>query len=120
MNQPYELEFADINDVVSDVKIDGYEIENITQSLLEQMGKDDNETKSRRLDAVVGSVHCEADIYEEYSGRGMYGKKCVGITTNKPMEVIETAAQYGITGAVTDSMGMDTIVYWPKIQYVSE
>lgn len=50
-----------------------------------------------------------------YSGRGMYGKKCVAIVTNDPESVIEAAGAQGITGAYTDSFGLDMIVYWPGI-----
>lgn len=60
-------------------------------------------------DIVGGSV------YEEYSGRAMYGKTCVGITCEhcKTVECIEQAAIRGLSGAQFDSMGLDVIVYWP-------
>jgi hypothetical protein len=50
-----------------------------------------------------------------YTGRGMYGKTCVGITCYDRMECVEAAIAHGIRGAVTDSMGKGFIVYWPKI-----
>ncbi|MBX3473079.1 MAG: hypothetical protein KF754_01705 [Planctomycetes bacterium] len=50
-----------------------------------------------------------------YSGRGMYGAQCLGITTEYPNSVIEDAGAAGIKGARQDSMGLKTIVYWPKI-----
>lgn len=51
----------------------------------------------------------------EYSGRGMYGTSCLGITTGDPIGCIEEAAARGITGAMRDSMGKRYIVYWPDI-----
>lgn len=50
-----------------------------------------------------------------YSGRGMYGERCLGITTKQPNSVIEDAGAAGIKGARQDSMGLSTIVYWPNI-----
>lgn len=86
--------------------------------------------------------------YPEYSGRCMYGRKCLGVTTDNP-----TAAVTYIIGAVlsnlrdipeeelpseelidcmervidqlgmgsrTDSMGLDSILYWPDITLTPE
>ena len=75
-----------------------------------------------------------------YSGRGMYGKYCLGVTTDNPIEVAAQAvaravenvqmdhpkANLGIEArriadevgdASTDSMGLDVIVYWPGVPY---
>lgn len=38
-------------------------------------------------------------IYEGYSGRGMYGRKCYGITTTNPERCIEEAVARGIREA---------------------
>lgn len=54
----------------------------------------------------------ELSFREQYSGRSMYGKSCVGIVCDNPNDVI---AELGIPGAKTDDMGRSTIVYWPKI-----
>ena len=56
------------------------------------------------------------ELYPDYSGRGMYGAKCVGIVCADPTEVIELAAARGLRGSCRDSMGKDFIVYWPDIQ----
>lgn len=50
-----------------------------------------------------------------YSGRGMYGAQCLGVTTEYPNSVMEDAGAAGIKGARQDSMGLKTIVYWPHI-----
>jgi hypothetical protein len=54
--------------------------------------------------------------YQEYSGRGMYGAYCAGISGDYAMPIIEAAAAAGITGARQDSLGKGAIVYWPSIQ----
>ncbi len=55
-----------------------------------------------------------------YSGRGMMGKECVGITCDNMIECVEQAAIRGIFGARYDSMGYSYIVYWPKYTGESE
>jgi hypothetical protein len=50
---------------------------------------------------------------EGYSGRGMYGRTCVGIVTESPNDCI---AAVGIKGAQLDNMGMKYIVYWPNVK----
>ena len=67
-----------------------------------------------------------------YSGRGMYGKECLGVTVDRETSVFQLAAQI-ITasddpGAMADflsdvrvaedSMGMGTIVYFPRIDWI--
>lgn len=55
-------------------------------------------------------------VRSSYSGRGMFGKTCYGIVCRAPITVIESASAKGLTGALTDDMGMQSIVYWPKIK----
>ncbi len=50
-----------------------------------------------------------------YSGRFMYGKRCVGIDTNDPDLVRQLAEDYGISAPTQDSMGLDYILYWPEV-----
>ena len=58
--------------------------------------------------------------YNDYSGRGMFGAVCVGITSDNVGQTIEDAASHGIFGAKWDSLGMSSIVYWPKYNSSSE
>ena len=51
----------------------------------------------------------------EYSGRGMYGRTCIGVRTDYPEDLI---AEAGVKGARTDSMGKSEIVYWPSVEFV--
>jgi hypothetical protein len=70
-----------------------------------------------------------------YSGRGMYGKECLGVDTDRSemrvaaeliRAVIETKEEfddslYELAGILedtqTDSMGMGIIMYWPNIPF---
>ena len=60
-----------------------------------------------------------ADIkWRDYSGRGMYGVSCVGVSCGRAHtegEVLE--AVRNVPRALTpnrDSLGMGTILYWPS------
>lgn len=72
---------------------------------------------------LFNKIALEADgtVYDGgYSGRGMFGKACWGVYGRNSTRIIELAAQSGITGASYDSLGLDTIVYWPELQYNRE
>jgi hypothetical protein len=76
------------------------------------------------LDEKLDILNEAADIvggemYEGYSGRGMFGERCYGITCSDPIPCVEAVAMQGITGANYDSMGLDYIVYWPNIRHES-
>jgi hypothetical protein len=64
----------------------------------------------------------EARVYEGYSGRGMFGKTCWGISCSRSdaNDVIAAAGECGIYGARTDSLGTGTIVYWPSLEWKAE
>lgn len=71
------------------------------------------------------------DAYFGYSGRGMYGATCVGITLPNLTDFVSLGAAIKtmydndeidsemyremLTGASTDSMGHDCIIYWHNI-----
>ena len=74
-----------------------------------------------------------------YSGRGMYGKECLGFTTDDSFMVTmgnileELAYVHGheteekltafakvLKNAATDSMGLGTIIYFPRIERKEE
>ena len=69
-------------------------------------------------------------IYEGYSGRGMYGRRCLGIVVKHGysyMDMLMKLTQYldkigyddeklAFEGLSVDELGVDTIVYFPKIE----
>ena len=68
----------------------------------------------KEVAAVVGG-----ELYLNYSGRGMYGAKCVGIVCANPQLAIEEALARGLRGSHQDHMGQDFIVDWPNLQQPS-
>lgn len=71
----------------------------------------------------IDAIHDVADQFNtrprSYSGRGMNGKRCWAIASqdHTATEVIEAAAQKGLTGARSDSLGLGVIVYWPHLKH---
>ena len=71
---------------------------------------------------------------QSYSGRGMYGKSCVGITCDNPSDVVLDIIQAQAENDPTevselidmlrrssqDSMGRSAIIYWPKIEWPAD
>jgi hypothetical protein len=52
------------------------------------------------------------EIFEGYSGRGMYGEETTGIVVDNAMDVAHAMGHLGIEdNQRTDSMGLQTIVY---------
>lgn len=81
----------------------------------------------------LGDELGDVDIRPAYSGRGMYGKPCVGVVlgndTSSLIELGWTIARLGaegvlsedteqalLRGAQLDTMGHGVIVYWPGIE----
>lgn len=84
-------------------------------------------------DAVRQFVEQSGDkytVYENYSGRNMFGRKCLGIVVRNGysyMEMLIDLTCYfdeqglededlELEGIAVDSLGMDTIVYFPRIR----
>jgi hypothetical protein len=73
---------------------------------------------SEKLDEMLTKLRAAQDermgrVYRQYSGRGMFGKTCIGFVTGCPTDLV---AEIGVRGSRTDSLGLDTIVYWPNIE----
>lgn len=64
------------------------------------------------------------EIYENYSGRGMYGKACMGITVDNLYKALfnlgRESENYSFSNELerleVDNMGRNCIIYFPKIQ----
>lgn len=70
------------------------------------------------IQAVRDIAECEGwGFRDDYSGRGMYDKTCVGVVTDNPIRCIEKVTkEIGLTGASIDGMGTKNIVYWPRLR----
>jgi hypothetical protein len=75
----------------------------------------------RILREVSERFNCE--YRERYSGRGMYGRNCVGVVCSNPLSLCMTLGKEGFDVDLiprTDNMGLSTIVYFPDLQDDSE
>lgn len=68
-------------------------------------------------------------LYENYSGRGMFGRTCLGVIVQQNDSFIEFLmnltkymdnnkvedTDFSLEGATYDNLGLDTIVYFPNI-----
>lgn len=74
--------------------------------------------------------HVGYDPRRAYSGRGMFGKECVGLTTENSFantiadlvegcSNLEEAAEL-VRGARSDNLGLSTVIYWPDVQATAE
>jgi hypothetical protein len=71
--------------------------------------EDDVQTIREVALAVDGTVRAA------YSGKGMYGRLCYGIVCENPNRCLEEAGNRGLTHGLVDSMGLQSIVYWPHV-----
>lgn len=86
-------------------------------------------------EAILRIIEGAGYTARSYSGRGMYGRSCLGVVASNVLEMfadmlneVDTSAEEDeislvgdmMRNAVTDSMGRDTIVYWPNIEPPSE
>jgi hypothetical protein len=78
----------------------------------------------------------EVQFHNEYGGRGMYGKLCVGISGPKGLCIAVIAAVLKhangnededfsdtvdmLLSFQQDQMGMDVILYWPELEPIAE
>jgi hypothetical protein len=74
---------------------------------------------SKRITFATATRKLSAAGYEpdSYSGRGMYGKECVGVIVASYAEVARAAQIVG-REPTTDSMGRGVVAYWPSIAWV--
>lgn len=102
--------------------------------------QEDFEDLSEYEESVADAIRafCEENsnaysIYEGYSGRNMFGRKCLGAVIREGysyMDFLVNLTQYldtygiddvdlELEGVCVDELGMDTIVYFPKIDEMS-
>ena len=56
------------------------------------------------------------EVYYGYSGRCMFGRKCVGVVCNDVKKCISVARRFGLReDPSSDNMGLQMIVYWPTV-----
>lgn len=70
------------------------------------------------VDELFRDIPCE--VRYEYSGRGMYGRTCLGVVVDPKHVSSVLRMNLGDRGPVTDDMGIQTIVYWTDVHVVGE
>jgi hypothetical protein len=57
------------------------------------------------------------NIYHDYSGRGMFGKTCLGVVgAMQDLDTLLSEIKGSSQGLRKDNMGMDYVYYWPGIE----
>lgn len=58
----------------------------------------------------------DARVVDDYSGRGMYGAKCIAVYCGRHSEVRDYLKRNSMGEGRVDSMGFDVVHYWPSAQ----
>lgn len=75
------------------------------------------------------ALEADLDIYPDYSGRGMYGRRCLGVVGSDAQSLFRLAATLAHQGddgvdiltaladhqLASDNMGLQRIWYWPWV-----
>jgi hypothetical protein len=57
------------------------------------------------------------DVRHDYSGRGMFGKTCLGVVgAMEDLDALLSEVKGSASGLRKDNMGLDYIYYWPEIK----
>ena len=76
-------------------------------------------TDAAKIAAIAARHSTEGWTFRgDYSGRGMFGRRCPGIVCpQSDIELVETAVRRArVKGAASgDQLGRDAIVYWPSV-----
>lgn len=79
----------------------------------------------------MAAEHCNGTVCS-YSGRYMYGARCVGVEVNNPVLFAGLVGVFtawnedvdvsnaALTGMCWDEMGKDFVVYWPDLELTSD
>lgn len=60
---------------------------------------------------LINAIRAAGHEPTSYSGRGMYGRYCIGVS----LDHINDADGLPLKGSNTDSLGRGIILYWPAI-----
>ena len=56
-------------------------------------------------------------VYHDYSGRGMFGRTCLGVVGSmQDLDTLLSEIKGSANGLKKDNMGLDYIYYWPEIE----
>jgi hypothetical protein len=67
---------------------------------------------AEKILAAMQDAGMDAELYEDYSGRGMFGRTTTGIVCGSPEDAAWAAGQAGVSKPRNmDNMGLQYIVY---------
>jgi|SRR6478752_2189543 len=82
---------------------------------------------------IIEAIENCGETPTDYSGRGMYGKRCLGVVCDNPMATLLSILDSFASGAnelsevqeliqelgrpQTDSMGLSSILYFPDVKW---
>jgi len=77
--------------------------------------------KTKPSKELLDALEAEGFEFRSYSGRGMYGKSCFGVTLSSAAELFGLGRCVGEFEELsrtpeTDSMGRGIIAYWPNVE----
>jgi hypothetical protein len=64
-------------------------------------------------DKLIAKIEATGRKARSYSGRGMFGKRCVGVST-RPYDY---GSDLPNQGQRRDSLGLGEIIYWPSVPW---
>lgn len=83
--------------------------------------------KSAIIDLITETAErLDISVSPAYSGRGMYGRYCIGVTgdLNDLVRLVSRMTEESkeaiseLYGVCSDSMGYDKIFYWPSLETI--
>ena len=92
-------------------EVPGLKVWDVTEEVFPYDGLT-NQERVRKIADITGG-----EVYNDYSGRGMNGARCMGIAFRYPSVVLNEAARAGLQPKLRqDDLGRDSIIYWPTIK----
>lgn len=80
---------------------------------------DSNDTNIRAAKRLRARLEALDYTPREYSGRGMGGKSCLGVTVDHVGDLLAELPKTAVRSAVQDAMGRGAIVYWPHLPWIA-
>lgn len=94
-----------------------------------------NATEKTATQSIMDLCDSAGIEWRDYSGRGMYGDRCLAIVTDNPVDTVLCLVQEAIgsldpeetaeivealSNSRTDSMGRSAVIYWPHLSDLPE
>lgn len=74
-----------------------------------------DEDEMRRLIEGIAERNPDIDLHTNYSGRGMFGKTCYGLSGNEH-EIVRAMERENLPEGNRDQLGLGVIIYWKSVE----